>query len=537
MALLFLAIGASAVDASGATNLVVDFESTTVTSNLNPGESGTLNLVVENSGGFDAEEVNVWVHSDSKIKVDKRFYVGLVDAGERKVVTTTFSVSRESDVGLTGISITITFDGYNSEGQSKTNQVTTWELPVTIYGEPLFQITPSKTTYSKDTVEKLYLSGSTESSVKALEAVFSSSCIMVVGSSKQYVGDVSAGGEFMIAYDIKPKAEGSCSSSVGLYYTDAAGSRVSENITLGLVVGDTGVDFKIMSVDYDQTGPGETAVVGVELRNVGSKTADATTVSLGLDDPFSPTDTAEKYVGKVLPNQTATVEFNVFVSWDADTTTYTIPLTIEYKVGGTTSNVSKTIGLDVSGKVVLEVINVESSGSTLKIDVANIGTKNAESVKATLITTNGVLRTSSSSSSSSGGPPGGGVMIPGLGDSQRQTTSSETGAQSAASQTNRTRSNQTQYVVSYKSDIKSTKQTTFTFDVSVSGSATLVLEYNGPNNQRVSQREAITIPGSSSSSLTSFSRRSGTDYTMYAAGAVILLVVGFFVYRRYRKKK
>jgi len=545
--LLLLAIGANAVDATDPTNLIVDFQSTTITSHLNPGENGAMNLVIENSGGFDAEEVNVWVHSDVKINIDKRFYVGVVKVGESKVINTVFSVANEADTGLAGIGVTITYDGYDSDGRSKTNQVTTWELPAIIYGEPLFQITPSKTTYGKDTVEEFVLSGSTKASVKDLETVFSSSCIMVVGPSNQYVGDVKANSDFNIVYNIKPKTEGSCSSTLRLYYTDASGSRVSENVTLGLIVGDAGVDFKILSVNYEQTGPGETVTVKVELKNVGSKAAEGTTVSLELSDPFSPTETAEKYVGKVLPNETKTVEFKVFVSWDAVTTTYTVPLRIEYKVGGTTSNVTKDIGLDVSGKVVLEIINVQSSGGTLKIDVANIGTKNAESVKATLVTTNAAFSSSGSAASAADtGNRGGGLsIIPGLGrGGQRPTDATNSATQqsttSATQRGNRTGGNQTQYIVAYTSNIKSTMKTTFSFSATVSGTAILILEYNGPNNERISQRETITIPGtagSSSSANSSTRSRGGTDYTTYAIAGVVLLAVGFLGYRRYKKKK
>lgn len=326
-------------------------------------------------------------------------------------------MEQEADTGLTGIQVLIYYDGYDADGDRTNDKLTTWEIPVVIYGEPLFQITPSETTYFKDNVGELYLEGLTKTSLKDLEIVLSSNCVTVIGSSKRYIGDVKANQEFNITYDIKPSATGACTASIKLYYTDESGSRVSDNVSLGLIIEEAGVDFKIVNISYEPTGPGKKVPLKISVKNMGKTDAEDTTLSLSLSDPFTTADTTEKYVGRVAAGETVDAEFNLAVSWDAETKVYsTPPLDIEYKVGGTSYTVEKDIGIDVGGQVILEVINVESSRGSLQVDVANVGTRTAESVRATLIVNDGVVFVSSSTSSQSTRQTGGGLgIIPGMG--------------------------------------------------------------------------------------------------------------------------
>ena len=54
----FMAINVSAV---APTNIVVDYDNTYVDSNLKPGDSGIIQVVISNTGGYAAEDVQVWV--------------------------------------------------------------------------------------------------------------------------------------------------------------------------------------------------------------------------------------------------------------------------------------------------------------------------------------------------------------------------------------------------------------------------------------------------------------------------------------------
>ncbi len=509
-------------------NVVVDFDATAVNAQLRRGDQGFLNLVIENTGDYEAKGVEVWIASTSSITADKRVYVGTLEDGASKSMPILIRINENAKTGLRSIPVSITYDGYDSVGTSKNDMGTKWEIPVSVYGDPLFEITPSKTTYHKDTLDTLTLEGTTKDSIKDLEATVSSTCLTVLGSSRKFIGDVSEGQPFTIPYDVKPTTAEACTAMVSLSYTDDSGASTSDSITLGLNIQDAGVDFKVTDISYEATGPGEMVTINVGLKNVGDAGADDLTVGLDLSSPFTPADTPEKYIGAIKAGEELTVSFKVYIGWDADTKTYSIPLELSYKVGGTTYTDEKDIGIDVGGRVVLEIINVKSSTST-QIEVANVGTRAADAVKGTLI----VGGTMQPGSETSDAPASQSSAEYAARRGMRNATAAD--AQMPASP-NVTRAAPAgiQQFIDYKSDIKVTKQTTFTFDTTSTGNAVLLLEYNGAGNKRIVQREQITLGGSSESSATgkrsTSTMQTGTStttYLLYGACILVLALAGY----------
>ena len=520
------------------TSMSVDFTQTVVDSQLFPGDSGVLNLVIKNVGGMAAESVDVYLPSVGSIHIDKKQYIGHMDAGESTMIPAIIRIDDGATAGLNVIQVQITFDGYDSDGTRTNSKVVNWNVPIRIYSNPSFQISPESTTYYKDTIADLILDGNVKDSVKDLEVSMTSACVTVIGSSSAYVGDVPQNGKFKITYNIKPTTVGACTSSLALVYTDQAGSKATGTMSFGLNVEDGGVDFKLSDISYNPTGPGSTVNVSLTLLNIGAADAQDTTVSLAATDPFSPRDTLEKYIGTVGGGKEAIVMFPLSVSFGAATQTYTMPVTITYQIGGTRYTSSKTIGIDVEGTVILSVINVDVSTGTPRIDVANLGSRDASSVKATLIIPNsagnstGVGAGRQGANRSAGGAAGGASGATG--------GSGYNGSRQGGFNLGTDATNSQSYVV-YKSAITAGKDSTFAFTgASGSGVATLVLEYSGENNQRVTQREMVTLGSRSSTTAGRTGATSrGTDYTtmgLYALGAIIVIFAAYKLYKRRKKK-
>lgn len=531
--------------AASATNMVVDFDATDLDANLAPGESGILNLVVMNAGGYAATNIEVHLPSTAIISADKKFYIGELAAGSSTTLPVAVRINPNAKTGLSAVNVRISFDGRDSSGQTVTADINTWDVPIRVYSKPVFQIEPWKIEYSKDNVDSLAMTGKLRSDVKDLQATLSSDCADVLGTSQKYVGSVSAGEGFELSFQIKPSTEGACSTSLQLEYTDESGNRAVENQSVGINVLGAGVDFKVEEVSYEPLGPGEKFSLDVKLINVGDAGAQDVTVSLGLADPFIPVDTTEKYVGDVDAGKTIDASFDISVSWDAEIAPYAVPLKVEYKVGGTSYSVEKNIGIDVSGDVQLEIIKVDTSRGNVQVNVANLGTRPAEGVKATLIMPQrnqsgqdemsreeiAERQASMQERASSRGSSGSLGMLSG-----RPQRGGFTGRQAASSGTQGTVGGDQ---VDYKSDIKPTKETTFTFSSTPSGRATLVLEYAGPNNERVTQTEVLNLGASSGYSSSSDPFQGKGSGSPGKAGILLLGVVlagGFIIYRRRKKK-
>jgi hypothetical protein len=512
VALLTVLLLLSTAEGTEPTSVIVDFDSTTTDLSLGRGESGVLNIVIENTGGQSAEDATVKVYSRASLSISKTFSIGTIIAGESKTLPVVVKALDSPKGGLATVIVNIKYDGYDSGGSLDRDEETNWEIPVWVSEDPLFQVTPSETTYHEGALEELSLSCMALNPAKDLQTNLSSSCITVIGTSKQYIGDISPDEPFTIKYTIKPSSSGACETTLDLTYTDEFGSAASEEIPIGLNVEDAGVDFKVVGVGYDLAGPGSTVKVKVSLKNEGSVVSEDTTLSLSLSDPFVPVDGAEKFVGDIGIGQQVEVEFELYVSWDAETKTYSVPLIIDYKTGGSSYEKEKGIGIDISGEVILEILNVESASGSVRIQVANIGTRNAESVKATLVMSPQASRNTSS-------------------QPQRQMPEGFTPQTSG------------QQLVEYKSSIKTTKEATFTFSTSYSGTATLILEYTGLNNERVTQEERINIgAGSVATASTDFSSmrsgrsRGGNPYDTIII-VVVAIVLAYLGYRYYKRKK
>ena len=514
------------------TNVVVDLSQTSLDSNLGRGDSGILTVYIKNTGGMSAENVQVYLPSTGSVHIDSKQTIGHMDSGESKSLQVIVRIDNSAPTGLVVIPVQISFDGYHADGSRENNQVANWQIPIRVYSNPSFQVTPEKTTYYKDTSDVLVLDGAVKEGVNDLQVALSSTCLTVIGAASQNIGDVADNTDFKISYNIKPTIAGACTSTLTLTYMDQSGGKSSLATSFGVNIEAAGVDYKLSGISYNPTGPGATVNVSLTLLNVGAADAQDTTVSLAASDPFAPIDTLEKYIGTVGGGKEATVMFPLSVSFGAATQTYTIPVTITYTVGGATYTTSKTIGIDVQGTVILSVINVDTSTGTPRIDIANLGSRDASSVKATLIipdtsgnsTGFGAQRTNRSAGGGQGSAGGSGFN--GTRQGGFNATASSANGQS--------------YVV-YKSAITAGKDSTFAFtSASGSGVATLVLEYSGPNNQRVTQTEMVTL-GSRSSTTTGRTAATsrGTDYTtlgLYALAAVIVLFAAFKLYKRRKKK-
>ncbi|OYT42303.1 MAG: hypothetical protein B6U86_00585 [Candidatus Altiarchaeales archaeon ex4484_43] len=284
----------------------------------------------------------------------------------------------------------------------------------------------------------------TESEIRDVSATVSSDCISVIGSTKKYLGDLDPDQNFSLEYEIKPSSIGMCDVSVSLYYINESGSVSTESIVFGLNIQNPDVDIKVIGVNYTQISPGSITTLILKLKNMGDESATDITVSLDLDDPFIPVQTSEKYVDELKGNETEELEFTFSVSSDAETKAYKIPLKIEYEIDGAEYNTSKNIGVDVTGKVQLEVISIRVRRDKLQIEIANVGTRTAYAVKAMLKTEY---------------------------------------------------KNKTETEIAYKDDIKPNKPTTFSFQIPRAKKGELILEYSGANNERVKVNESVDIPG------------------------------------------
>lgn len=369
------------------TNLVLDYDLTRVDSNMKPGDSGLLTIVVKNVGEQAADNVIVYVPGTGDIPVNKQWDVGRIEPLGSKTVSTTISVSKNASIGLHTVSVRINYDGYDSDATRENDQLTVLEMPVRVYGNANFQVTVEKASYYKDVTTRLIIHGTTQDGARGITASLvpgtsasSSACASLIGSSKLFLGDINKGNSFDVEYLIQPSDVGVCSLSLVLDYSDVSGNSLKETLPIGIEVQRYDVDFKITDVSYTGASPGSAANVTVTIENVGSAVAKDASVTLDFSTPLTAIGSSETYVGQFNSKESKSLIFQASVDSTADIKAYDIPLSIEYyDLAGVQHTMQKSIGIQVNGRpeirALLEKADLFTAGTkgTITVTVVNKG--------------------------------------------------------------------------------------------------------------------------------------------------------------------
>jgi hypothetical protein len=184
----------------------------------------------------------------------------------------------------------------------------------------------------------------------------------------------------------------------------------------------------------EDIAPGDTVTLNAVFRNVGTGTAKKAEVSLTSTAALIPIlSGGSYYIGDMAAGKTGTAAMQLSVTSTADYGIYQIPLDVSYSdESNAASTASFSPGIPVRGMVDLQVISMEPAYTRgiLKIEVANKGTADAESLEAKL-------------------------MVDG-----RQAG--------------------TEYI----SSLKATKKTTLNFPMVMNGAGKLVITYRGPGTEK-----------------------------------------------------
>jgi len=460
--------------------LIVDYDLTKATTDLHPGDRGTLIIVIKNIGNFDVENIKIWIPYSKSVTADAYWTIGTINPGQSTTLKTTVRVSEDAYIGTHTVTLNMEYKyyWYDSMMRLKVNTIEpNWLLMIPVKSNPQFTVVPQKTTYYSGIEDTLSFRGDSKDSVRDLTVKITSGCANIIGSSQKYIGNLNKNENFTFNYKIKPGNEKTCNVDVSLNYLDSAGNSTTKTINFGLNIIEPDVDLKILDISFGTPSPGDTIDLKIKVKNVGTATAESVTAMLDLNDPFVPVQTSELYIENINAGEEKEMQFLISINPDAEIKAYKIPLKINYKIGGVEYKDNKSIGVDIAGSVNLEVINVEIVRDKLRIEVANTGTRTANAVKATL--TSGDLTK-----------------------------------------------------ISYKDKLIPTKQTTFSFDVPREKTGKLVLEYTGSGNTRVSISENIPIP--SNSLLSTSSETSPTGFPLWAIAAIVVIFAAvIYIFRKH----
>ncbi|MBD3387346.1 MAG: hypothetical protein GF416_00165 [Candidatus Altiarchaeales archaeon] len=134
------------------TALVVDYTQTIIPSDLQPGDSKPLYIMIKNTGGLPAREVHVTVPSAGSISAEGPsggissagdWFLGTINPGGSAQLVTSIRVSEGARIGTNYLTLYLTYDEsrYDADGRLRTEEEKSkWILPIDVRSGSLFEL-------------------------------------------------------------------------------------------------------------------------------------------------------------------------------------------------------------------------------------------------------------------------------------------------------------------------------------------------------------------------------------------------------------
>lgn len=367
------------------TQLFLNYNQIVYDKKFHPGDSGTITITIQNTGGFDADKVEAIILDSEYIHAGGSWKLGTISPGQIRTISVSIRVNKEISPGTYNIPLTLKYIGYKrtTYGLESNNEEINWNIPITIYGKENIQIIVEKENFKINTQENLILNVKTNENINDVSINLNSQCAQIIGSSKNFIGNLKKQETKKLNFKIKPLKIGACEIISTFEYYDVSGNIVKSVIPLGINVDVVDVDIKIKDVSYEKIIPGKSAKIKILLYNSGNDKARDVSINFLLNDPFIAVGSSEIFVGDLNAKEEKEIVKEIYIDKSAEIKTYNLLMRIRFKAGDDEKFINKTIGIFVEGEVELKIINYEMNyeSSTLDVEIANKGTADAYSVE------------------------------------------------------------------------------------------------------------------------------------------------------------
>ncbi|MBU0762160.1 MAG: COG1361 S-layer family protein [Candidatus Altiarchaeota archaeon] len=391
----YVVVSGSSLPTNTQSNLVIDYDLSKYDQNLEPGDIGTLTLVIKNTGTQDATDVLLNIPSTPKIRIDKRFFIGSVKYGAPATVSLTYQIAKDAEVGQHSIPIRLTYDGKDSDGNAISNIQTNYDYPLKVYGNPKLSIKYLQADDAKiggDVTLKVTIMNMKTNAFNTVATLSpQTQLVTVLGSNKQYIGEIDSAGTIELTYIVHISdtlESGAYTIPLKLEYENKGHIQHTETFDIGVYVsGKPDIGITEVTTDPQEANPGDEDVeVKVKVENIGTQEVKSLKVSLKTSDPFmeSKSYLQTKDLGTVKAGHSSTVSFYVDISDTAKEGIYDLDFQMDYLVGTEKTQKTETVRIVIKEKPDFKVEAQETAsypGSMSKMDVKVTNTgKDCESV-------------------------------------------------------------------------------------------------------------------------------------------------------------
>ncbi|MDD5111544.1 MAG: hypothetical protein PHG85_03290 [Candidatus Altiarchaeota archaeon] len=346
-------------------NLIVDYDLSTYSPNVEPGETGTINLVIRNTGTQKAESVVATFIDTLSIRTSKQFYIGTIQPLASTTISLTYNIEKNASIGLLILPVKLDYDGYDADGEKVDNLHSNYDFPLQVYGNPKLTLQNpeiGQAGIGKNLEIKLVIRNQKSRAYNVIAKMDDAAnqqntgnAITILGSNKQYIGDIDEGKDANIVYNayVDEEAEtGAYTLPLTIYYENKGHENKTESFNIGVyVTGEPDITITNTDTDPDEIHRNtENVELKATVANTGEGEVTNLKVTLMPKEPFTNAKsyTQEKSLGILKTKATSIVSFYLNVDENAKPGLYETSFLLEYQTG--MQDVNKTISINLEVK-------------------------------------------------------------------------------------------------------------------------------------------------------------------------------------------
>ncbi len=388
------------------TSLSVDYTSTATDKDMEPGDSGILLIVIQNSGGLDAKSVTASIFDSNYIESEvHQKYIGNINPSSTVTLATKIKVSTSAPQGSHILRLTLNYDAYYYNIAStlvKESLSTSWDIPVSVGGKPSFAIEnlqginagkgdSFRMSFNLKNEKNTAYDASVSLSGASSTTTASSYDITVLGSNVKYIGDIGPESSAKVEFDayVSDGAEsGAYLLPLTVTYEDQNHVENQERYFIGVYVSTRADEvLDITNIDCSPSSPGSNADLTLSVKNVGEDTVEGITVDLDLSSPLIALQSDKAYISSLEGMEEKDVSFRISISSDANIKTYTVPVNLIYTDMDGAHTIRRNIGVQVYAEPDISVGIDRIAPGEITIRLVNLGLAEAKFLNVRVLPT------------------------------------------------------------------------------------------------------------------------------------------------------
>ncbi len=386
------------------TSLMVDYNLTHIDKELKPGDTGTLLIVIRNTGGFEARDVKAWIPDTANIKGGDSWNIGDIAPGQSRIIETTIRINKNVYIGTHTTQLYLDYKSYwmdsNGRVDSK-DQKTNWPIIIPVKGDINFVVQHvSKCVAGEDSNLEIEIGNIGRDKADDIIFTLSTGNEIIPVQSKINIDSIKPGeiAKLNFKVHVRESASGTLPIAIAISYDDGTGKKKNESLITSMSVSGTKnpkIIVDNIKISPDDAEPGKNVKVAITIKNAGEQNAKKITTKLNLSYPFTPIESGmSTYLEELKSGEEKTLNFTIVSGTNTKAGTYSIPLIIEYSNPQNIKQetLNDIFGIKLNGKAKLNLADIKTdpikvitgNEATLMIRIENSGTGDAESVKASI---------------------------------------------------------------------------------------------------------------------------------------------------------